>query len=67
MMSSKQIIGILILILKLLYQEIFVGEYNKINYRQTLLLVLTEVAGEGGPDWAPQKFLLSQKFRHLMG
>ena len=29
-------------------------------------LLLTEVAGEGGPDLAPQKFLLSQKFRHLM-
>ena len=28
--------------------------------------ILTEVAGEGGPDLAPQKFLLSQKFRHLM-
>ena len=27
---------------------------------------LTEVAGEGGPDLAPQKFLLSQKFMHLM-
>ena len=29
---------------------------------------LTEDAGEGGggPDLAPQKFLLSQKFRHLM-
>ena len=27
----------------------------------------TEVAGEGGPDLAPQKFLSSQKFRHLMG
>ena len=27
---------------------------------------LTEVAGEGGPDLAPQKFLSSQKFRHLM-
>ena len=27
---------------------------------------LTEVAGEGGPDLAPQKSLLSQKFRHLM-
>ena len=26
--------------------------------------ILTEVAGEGGPDLAPQKFLLSQKFRH---
>ena len=29
--------------------------------------VLTEVAGEGGPDLALQKFLLSQQFRHLMG
>ena len=29
--------------------------------------LLTEVAGEGGPDLAPQKFLSSQKFRHLMG
>ena len=29
--------------------------------------ILTEVAGEGGPDLAPQKFLSSQKFRHLMG
>ena len=28
---------------------------------------LTEVAGEGGTDCAPQKFLSSQKFRHLMG
>ena len=27
---------------------------------------LTEVAREDGPDLAPQKFLLSQKFRHLM-
>ena len=27
---------------------------------------LTEVAGEGGPHLAPQKFLLSQQFRHLM-
>ena len=27
---------------------------------------LTEVAGEGGPNLAPQNFLLSQKFRHLM-
>ena len=30
-------------------------------------LLLTEVEGEGGPDLAPQKFLSSQKFRHLMG
>ena len=28
---------------------------------------LTEVAGEGGIDWAPQKILSSQKVRHLMG
>ena len=28
---------------------------------------LTEVAGEGRTNWAPQKFLSSQKFRHLMG
>ena len=27
---------------------------------------LTEVAGEGGADCAPQKFLLSQQFRYLM-
>ena len=27
---------------------------------------LTEVAGEGGPHLAPQKFLLSQQFRYLM-
>ena len=27
---------------------------------------LTEVAGEGGLDLAPQNFLLSQQFRHLM-
>ena len=30
------------------------------------MTALTEVAGEGGPDLAPQKFLLSQKFSHLM-
>ena len=29
--------------------------------------ILTEVAGEGGTDCPPQKFLSSQKFRHLMG
>ena len=34
--------------------------YDDVSY-------LTEVAGEGGTNWAPQKFLLSQKFRHLMG
>ena len=37
------------------------------NHWKMKLTVLTEVAGEGGPDLAPQKFLLSQKFRHLMG
>ena len=31
------------------------------------ILILTEVAGEGGTDCPPQKFLSSQKFRHLMG
>ena len=30
-------------------------------------LFLTEVAGEGGPDLAPENFLSSQKFRDLMG
>ena len=39
-------------------------EYNLYNKS---INNLTEVAGEGGPDLAPQKFLLSQKFRHLMG
>ena len=37
--------------------------YNTIP---TTYLYLTEIAGEGGPHLAPQKFLLSQKFRHLM-
>ena len=32
-----------------------------------IIFLLTEVAGEGGPDLVPQKFLFSQKFRHLMG
>ena len=32
-----------------------------------MIIPLTEVAGEGGPDLAPQKFLSSQKFRYLMG
>ena len=30
------------------------------------LCELTDEAGEGGPDPAPQKMKLSQKFRHLM-
>ena len=29
-------------------------------------MFLTEVAWEGGTDWAPQKFLLSQQFRYFM-
>ena len=29
-------------------------------------MILTEVAGEGGTNWAPQKFLSSQQFRHLI-
>ena len=38
-----------------------------INFiRYIFYFILTEVAGEGGPDLAYQKFLLSQKFRHLM-
>ena len=36
------------------------------NSRNYFTLGLTEVAGEGGPDLAPQKFLLSQQFRYLM-
>ena len=31
-----------------------------------IFFCLTEVAGEGGPDLAPQNFLSSQQFRHLM-
>ena len=38
---------------------------SNFNHNYTLP-ILTEVAGEGGPHSAPQKFLLSQKFRHLM-
>ena len=40
---------------------------KNVRERQNPPVILTEVAGEGGPDLAPQKFLLSQKFRHLMG
>ena len=32
-----------------------------------LMIILTEVAGEGGTDCPPQKFLSSQKIRHLLG
>ena len=34
--------------------------------KHIIILSLTEVAGEGGTDWAPQKFLLSQQFRYFM-
>ena len=34
---------------------------------KVVMVILTEVAGEGGPDLAPQKFLSSQKFKYLMG
>ena len=37
-----------------------------INRVPSCNIFLTEVAGEGGTDWAPQKFLSSQQFRHLM-
>ena len=37
-----------------------------INRVPSCNIFLTEVAGEGGTDWAPQKFLLSQQFRYLM-
>ena len=46
-------------------------EDNKIKIEMTTesdnMFLLTEVAGEGGTDCPPQKFLSSQKFRHLMG
>ena len=37
-----------------------------INRVPSYNIFLTEVAGEGGTDWAPQKFLSSQQFRYLM-
>ena len=43
-----------------------VGEMIRNSIPKTIF-VLTEVAGEGGTDCPPQKFLSSQKFRHLMG
>ena len=42
-------------------------ETNIGNINKSYIKKLTEVAGESGPDLAPQKFLSSQKFRHLMG
>ena len=44
-----------------------VPEIHSSEIRSLFLMKLTEVAGEGGPDLAPQKFLSSQKFRYLMG
>ena len=41
--------------------------YRLLIIHTRIQMNLTEVAGEGGPDLAPQKFLSSQKFRHLMG
>ena len=46
--------------------EIMLWKYH-VRRGLAVHIYLTEVAGEGGPDLAPQKFLLSQKFRHLMG
>ena len=45
------------------------GVNGKIILRGKILIIvcLTEVAGESGTNCAPQKFLLSQKFRHLTG
>ena len=42
------------------------GYGSTVSPRDTWIL-LTEVAGEGGTNCPPQKFLSSQKFRHLMG
>ena len=47
------------------YAHIFTYYIKRILFYENF--DLTEVAGEGGPDLAPQKFLSSQKFRHLMG
>ena len=46
---------IIYLLVWMIYMPYIKGEKEKTNY-------LTEVAGEGGPDLAPQKFLSSQKF-----
>ena len=45
------------------------SRFHPVIFQVTILIALcivynlTEVAGEGGPDLAPLKFLLSQKFR----
>ena len=46
--------------------HIFIYQFPLFQKKLANLTFLTEVAGEGGPDLAPQKLLLSQKFRHLM-
>ena len=49
---------------------VHIGRFSVLFYllkKKVVRRCLTEVAGEGGPDLAPQKFLSSQKFRHLMG
>ena len=48
--------------LNTLSQKTVANNQHKID----VFVHLTEVAGEGGIDWAPQKFLTSQQFRHLM-
>ena len=47
--------------------HIFIYQFQLFEKKLANLTFLTEVAGEGGPDLTPQKFLSSQKFRHLMG
>ena len=69
----RQYVSILVIVVQ--YKDTM-GKYVFLSYISTLnqsdstyigiCLSLTEVAGEGGPHLAPQKFLLSQKFRHLM-
>ena len=48
--------------LNTLSQKTVANNQHKID----VFVHLTEVAGEGGIDWAPQKILSSQQFRHLM-
>ena len=46
--------------------ETLVPLQYRVRVKVLSFIILTEVAGEGGPDLAPQKFLLSQQFRYLM-
>ena len=48
--------------LNTLSQKTVANNQHKID----VFVHLTEVAGEGGIDWASQKILSSQQFRHLM-